>query len=344
MQGFASLHTLDLSRNRLASLPDLLTALAPLRGCLKQLSVSDNPLSQQHDSHQQVPTAAGGQHQHHQQSGCRGSLLAALPLLQQLDSQPVTEAEQQQRRLAAAARWRLSLALSRSSCIAEQSSMDWDVLTLLWMLHQPGVAVMSEQSGRQQHAINALAAHQHPQGKMQCSLSLPAALAGVQHAASLGACGVSEQPRRPDSSCNSISHDDSRLPHLHEQYQFLAAAGPAAAQDVQLINAAHYQRLYSRLQAAATAIQAAWRHYTACAQARRLTERQQASREQAAAAGIQAAWRGWVCRMKGSSWVQDRLASWRHQRREAQQLALCHQQHLAAARMQVSCTGCLCAN
>ncbi|KAI3438847.1 hypothetical protein D9Q98_001264 [Chlorella vulgaris] len=342
LQGFHWLHTLDLSCNRLASLPDLLTALAPLRGCLKQLNVSDNPLSQQQASHQQLPAAACGQHQPHQRSGCRGSLLAALPLLQQLDSQPVTEAEQQHRRLAAAARWRPSLALSRSSCIAEQNSMDWDVLTLLWMLHQPGVAIMSEQSGRQQHAFDALAAHQRPPGETQCSLSLAAALAAVQHAASLGACGVSERLRRTYSSCIRISHDGSRLPHLHllhEQYQLLAAAGPSAAQDLQLINASHYQRLYSRLQAAATAIQAAWRHYAACAQARRLAEQQQASREQAAAAGIQAAWRGWVCRMRGSSLVQGRLASWRHQWREAQQLALCHQQHLAAARIQAAWRG-----
>lgn len=326
-QGFPQLQALDLSFNRLASLEVTLAALAPL-ATLHQLRLNDNPL--------QAAVAEGrwGEwaDENQLQISYREAVLHALPQLQELDSQPVGEAQRQQHKQAAV-RQRPPVRPVPAGTEQALSRHEWQAQTTLWLLAHPSTAELVQQAEAQQQALAGAAEQQAAEGEpppVPGAEDLAAVLAGLRRAA---AAGPTPSQLHPGAASAATGSSQTPLQQAQQLY-LLLAGGPAAAQNLLLLNPAIFQERLTQLHAAATRIQAAWRCCAARHLRQHLSAERQARRQTAAAGYIQAAWRGWACRECRHRWVQARLAGWRQEWGEAQRQLLEHQRCYAATRIQ----------
>lgn len=353
-QDFPSLRILDLSFNALPSLRAVLACLAPLGGLaggLQQLRLNDNPVSggaQQPGEPRQVH--AGG----HEPAGAaawakyRQGILQVLPRLRELDSQPISEAEQQQH-LQAAAKRGFGAAVGgavwpAADAFADGSGTDRQARTVLWLLTQPSALDLVQQSDAQQQALATATFLSRLSGQPAAgpgAEGTAAALAALEQAAARGSStgqqgGSATKAAALSGASGSVAAQPQLLLRRSQQlYLLLARDETGAAEDLLCLNPQHYRELLGHLHSAATRIQAAWRRRCAICLRQRLAAEQHASRQAAAAACVQAAWRGWVCRHRTYATVQARLLEWQWQWREAQRLVEEHQRSCAAVLIQV---------
>lgn len=291
----------------------MLASLQPLGGCLRHLCLED----------------AGQQ----RVAWKREAVLSALPCLKHLDGDvgnlrnrpPGWQGAQQWRHQAAAPPF-------------HGSREEWEAQTLLWALNKPGAVEMAHRAHGQQEALRAMAPGQQCQeqegsGSMDCC-NPPGAGTTLGLTALRQAAAASTHPSSTDFQEQEQAQSSAEVLR-GAQRRFLLLAGGMGFEDLTLLSVAHYQRLLNQLDEAATVVQTAWRGHASRLLRMRLVEALQATRRAAAAARIQAVWRGWICRSLRHAWVQRRLAGWRLEWQEAQELVLRHRQDCAATCLQV---------